>query len=150
VSHAWKIWPDVDQLKPEINCLTASGRVTIVFNRTQERRANCRKAPRRVSCDMVLQVISPMHIALFGAWTMPPALPWMFQQWLIPSPSLVFSPTSCSSCPSCPLIEVGSFKGTQQSRCLPSHLSAETKPVSETSCSLVFRIPDSGQSSKTQ
>jgi hypothetical protein len=32
----------------------------------------------------------------------------------------------------------------------PSHLRMETDPVSETSCSLVSRIPDEGQSPQTQ
>jgi hypothetical protein len=30
------------------------------------------------------------------------------------------------------------------------HLRTETDPVSETLCSLVFRIPDDGQNPKTQ
>jgi hypothetical protein len=34
-------------------------------------------------------------------------------------------------------------------RCLPLHLRMETDPVSETLYSLVFRIPDDGQSPKT-
>jgi hypothetical protein len=37
---------------------------------------------------------------------------------------------------------------TQQSRYLPTHLRMETDPVSETSCSLVFRIADDGKSPK--
>jgi hypothetical protein len=44
------------------------------------------------------------------------------------------------------LFEVGSFRGTQQSRCLPPHLWKGTDQISETLCSLVFRIPDDGQS----
>jgi hypothetical protein len=43
------------------------------------------------------------------------------------------------------VIEVSSFLGSQHSRCLPPYLRAETGPVSETLCSLVFRIPDDGQ-----
>jgi hypothetical protein len=39
---------------------------------------------------------------------------------------------------------------TQQGRCLPSHLRMETDPVSKTLCSIVFRILDDGQISKTQ
>jgi hypothetical protein len=33
---------------------------------------------------------------------------------------------------------------------LPPHLRTETDPVSETLCSLVFRIADDGQSAKPQ
>jgi hypothetical protein len=43
-----------------------------------------------------------------------------------------------------PLIEVSSFSGTQQSRCLSSHLKTETDPVSYMLCFLVFRILDDG------
>jgi hypothetical protein len=50
----------------------------------------------------------------------------------------------------CTVIEVSSFYGTQQSRCLSYHLRMEADPVSETLCSLVFRIPDNGPSPKTQ
>jgi hypothetical protein len=45
--------------------------------------------------------------------------------------------------------KISSFCGTQQSRCLPTHLRTETNPVSETLYSLVFRIPDDGQSPKS-
>jgi hypothetical protein len=38
----------------------------------------------------------------------------------------------------CPVIEVSSFYGTQQSRCLPPHLRTETDPVSERLCYFVF------------
>jgi hypothetical protein len=48
----------------------------------------------------------------------------------------------------CPVIEGSSFKGTQQNGCLPTHLRTETDSVSETLCSLVFRIPHNGQSKK--
>jgi hypothetical protein len=49
-----------------------------------------------------------------------------------------------------PVFEVSSLLGTQQSRSLPPHLKMETDPVSETLCSLVFRILDDERSPKTQ
>jgi hypothetical protein len=47
-------------------------------------------------------------------------------------------------------IFVGFLGIREENRCLPSHLRPETDSVSETLCSLVFRIPDDGQSPKTQ
>jgi hypothetical protein len=44
------------------------------------------------------------------------------------------------------VIEDSSFKGTQQNGCLPTRLWMEIDPVSETSFSVIFRIPDNGQS----
>jgi hypothetical protein len=44
--------------------------------------------------------------------------------------------------------EVSSFQGTQHSMFLPPHLRMEADPVSETLCSLVFRIPDNEQNPK--
>jgi hypothetical protein len=41
-------------------------------------------------------------------------------------------------------------KGTQQSWCLPPHLTMKTDPVSETLCFLVFRTPEDGQRPKSQ
>jgi hypothetical protein len=41
------------------------------------------------------------------------------------------------------------LKETEQNRCLLTHLSTETEPVPKMPCSLVFRIPDNGQSSET-
>jgi hypothetical protein len=41
-------------------------------------------------------------------------------------------------------------KGTNKVSCLSPHVRTETDPISEMSCSLVFRIPDNGQSPKTQ
>jgi hypothetical protein len=52
-----------------------------------------------------------------------------------------------------PVIEVSSLSWTQQSRCLVSpspHLRAETDPVSEKFCFLVFIIPDDRQSPEAQ
>jgi hypothetical protein len=46
------------------------------------------------------------------------------------------------------MIEVSSFRGTQQSRCLPPHLRTETDPVSETLCCIFFRTPNDGHSPK--
>lgn len=31
----WKIWPDIDELKPKRNCKRANGRVTIACMKTQ-------------------------------------------------------------------------------------------------------------------
>jgi hypothetical protein len=49
------------------------------------------------------------------------------------------------------VIELSSFQGTQQRRCLPP-LAWGRKYIqfSETLCFLVFRIPDDGKSPKTQ
>jgi hypothetical protein len=46
--------------------------------------------------------------------------------------------------------KVSSLYGTQQTRCFIPYLITETDLFSETFCSLVFRIPDDRQSSKTQ
>jgi hypothetical protein len=46
------------------------------------------------------------------------------------------------------VIEVSSFKGTQQNSCLSLHLRMETDPVSKTLCSLVYRIMDDNQAPK--
>jgi hypothetical protein len=43
-----------------------------------------------------------------------------------------------------PAIEVSYFYRTQQSRCLPFTFKKETKPVSETLCSVVFYIIQNG------
>jgi hypothetical protein len=50
---------------------------------------------------------------------------------------------------SCSVVDINSFKGTKQNRCLPPHLRTETDPVSGMLCSLVFRIPDDRRSPKT-
>jgi hypothetical protein len=47
------------------------------------------------------------------------------------------------------LIEVSSFYGTQQSRCLPPHLRTERDPVSEMLRFLFSRIPDDGKVQKS-
>jgi hypothetical protein len=49
-----------------------------------------------------------------------------------------------------PVNEVISFQEIEQTRCLPPHLRTETDPVSETMCSRFFKMPDYGQTSKTQ
>jgi hypothetical protein len=47
-------------------------------------------------------------------------------------------------------IDASSFSGAQEGRFLLRHLRMETDQISKRLCSLVFRIPDDGQSPKTQ
>jgi hypothetical protein len=47
-------------------------------------------------------------------------------------------------------VEVALFQGLNRVSCLPLHLRTETDPVSETLCSLIFKIPDDGLSPNLQ